>query len=550
MRIAEIAEGVLFLQGWRRGGLAFLAGLIAALALQPLDVLPAFVIAFPLLVWLLDGIDPARGRLSTAFQAAKTGWFFGFGYLLAGLWWLGVAFIKGGPEFIFLLPFGVIILPMALALFFALGTGVAALAWTGNASRIIALALGLGFSEWLRSWVFTGFPWNGFGQAFANHLVLAQAASLIGTEGLGLVAVLVGGAFATLGTGQDFGQRWRAPLLAMLLVAVLTGFGLARLSASGGLAFDERRMPATADVRLRIMQPNVAQHDKEIGKRGAELLDNYLKLSGLAPSAPGTGPGEVTHIIWPEAPLPFILDREPRALDALTRFLTPRATLITGAIRAEDIADAEPGERRRRFYNSIQVLTADGLQGTYDKVHLVPFGEYLPFETILRALGIRQFVAAVGGFTAGAARRPLEVSGLPGVIPMVCFESIFPHELDASAPGPGVFIMVTNDGWFGNTSGPYQHVAQGRLRSIEFGQPVIRSANSGVSAVFDPYGRIVGLIPLNVVDILDSVLPAGLHSTLYRRTIQFNYGSVMIFLFLLLLLGRRAEGRMTSGAGR
>ncbi|MFN7320533.1 MAG: apolipoprotein N-acyltransferase, partial [Methylobacterium sp.] len=257
-------------------------------------------------------------------------------------------------------------------------------------------------------------------------------------------------------------------------------------------------------------------------------LRRYLELSDRATGAHARGLADVTHLFWPEAAFPFILDREPRAIEAIARALAPGGTiLVTGAIRAEEAPETA---RRFRFYNAIQMLDRDGLQATYDKLHLVPFGEYLPFENLLRGMGLEQFVRVIGGFSASERRRPLDIPGLPGSLPMICFETIFPHALAPAEGSRPVMVNVTNDAWFGPTSGPYQHFAQARLRAIEFGLPMIRAANSGISAVIDPFGRIVARGPLGETDVIDSPLPAPGHQTLYLQTIWYSYATVMILL--------------------
>lgn len=528
-----LAENVLLLQGWPRGILAFAVGGVAALSLQPLNILPALAVAFPILVWLIDGLaTPGRHRL--VLHAFVIGWCFGFGYFLGGLWWLGAAFVIGGEQFVWLLPLGVIGLPAGLAMFMGLGVLLARIFWSSGALRVFALAFGLGLSELARASILTGFPWNGFGQAFADHILLAQGASLIGAEGLGALAVIVFAAPAMLGTGRQGVARWTMPILAILLMAALSGYGLARLLPTGGVRGDLNRIAFVPEVKLRIMQPNVAQEEKNKPGSGAQILDRYLRLSDRATGPRSTGLSDVTHLIWPEAPFPFVLDREPKALEAITRQLAGGAVLVTGAIRAEEAADSP---RRFRFFNAIQVLDRNGIVGSYDKVHLVPFGEYLPFEPVLRSLGFEQFVRIIGGFTASPERKPLDIPGFPGALPVICFETIFPRELAVSASGSAVFVNVTNDAWFGQTPGPYQHLAQARLRSIEFGQPMVRAANSGISAVIDPYGRILASLPLHQADVLDSPLPTGLAGTLYRQTIWYSYATVMILLAALGILG-------------
>lgn len=538
-RAEDWFHAILLADGRRRAALAFGAGAIGAAAMQPIDFFPAFLISFPLLVWLLDAVaSEGGGFFRKAFSAGLLGWCFGFGYFVAGLWWLGAAFVIGGDQFIWLMPLGVVGLPAVLALFSALGVMIARLFWSSGALRIFALALGLGVSEWLRGWLFTGFPWNAFGQAFANHLVLAQGLSVIGPEALGALTILIFAVPAVLMTGRNALSRWTLPVLALAVFAINAGFGFLRLQSTGGTRVDFSSLSTVPNVKLRIMQPNVAQDIKNTQQSGAAVLEQFFALSDIAKGAHASGVADVTHLIWPESPFPFVLERTPRALEMIGRFLPATTQLITGSIRAEPLDGAES---RYRYFNAMQVLDKTGVIGTYDKVHLVPFGEYLPFESWLRSLGLEQFVHVIGGFTASPARKPLTIAGLPPVIPMICFESIFSQELGADNRGESVFISVTNDAWFGYTFGPYQHLAQARMRAIEYGQPVVRAANSGISAVFDPYGREVASLPLGVADVLDAPLPTGLSNTLYRETSWYSFASVMILCVGLALLGKRGN---------
>lgn len=532
-RVQGLYHGIVLAGRRTRFLVALLAGLVAALALPPLDLLPALALAFPVLVWSVDAVFQGElGIRNRLIQVWLVGWGFGLAYFAAGLWWLGAAFVTGGPQFIWLLPLGVLGLPAFLALFPAFGLSLAFLLWSRGAGRILALAFGLGVAENLRGWVLTGFPWNSFGQAFANHIVLAQSASWIGASGLGLLALALFAAPATLATGLGRRGRWGPSVLAVLVLAGMAGFGLLRLKPTGGQGVDFALLPVMPEIRLRIMQPNIPQDAKTFETLGPDLLRRYLELSDAARGAHATGIADVTHLFWPESPFPYVLERNQEALAAIGRFLPARTHLITGAIRAEETGHAQP---RFRYFNAMQVLDKTGIIAGYDKVHLVPFGEYLPFEDWLRSIGLQQFVSVIGGFTASPERRPLAIPGLPAILPLICFEAIFPGEITLPPTGEAVMVVVTNDGWFGQTSGPYQHFAQARLRSIEFGLPLVRAANSGISAVVDPHGRILARIGLGIADVLDSPLPKGLASTVYRR-----YGervSIVILFCLLLLSG-------------
>lgn len=512
--------------------LAFLAGASGALAQPPFDILPVFFVTFALFIWLMDATAAQARRGWPAFrQAFALGWCFGFGYFLASLWWLGQAFIARGSEFIWLMPLGVVGLPMALGLFFGLGAGIARLLWSASPLRIFALAFGFGVSEWLRGWIFTGFPWNSFGQAFANHLILAQPMALIGAEGMGLLVPLLFGSWALVLSETGSMRRYGVFVFALFIFASIAAFGYHRLEANGGLAVDFSRQAMVQGVRLRLVQPAIPQDEKWNAAAGPKILERFLALSDTAKGAHAGGIGDVTHLIWPESPFPFVLDRTPQAMEAISRALPAGTTLITGAIRTE----VDSGQTQ--YFNTLHVIDKLGLRGSYDKVHLVPFGEYLPFGNLLRSVGLEQFVHVIGGFTAGKARRTLHVPGLPAAVPLICFEAIFPHEVGHAFSGDGVFITLTNDAWFGNTPGPYQHFAQARMRAIEFGQPMIRSANSGISAVIDGYGRIIASLPLGAVDVLDSPLPVGTTKTLYHVSLWYSFVPVMIWLLSMAFLG-------------
>jgi len=507
---ASFADPIMLAWGWRRRLVALAAGAVGALAMPPLDIWPALAISLPIGVWLIDGsaVDAKHPRLATLRSAAAAGWWFGFGYHLAGLWWLGAAFLVNGDEFAWALPLGVLVFPAGLALFSGLAFAVARLFWSDGPRRILAFAFALAGAEWLRGQVLTGFPWNMPGMALGSNLVLAQSASLVGAYGLTFLALVIFASPATLATEATPRARWSAPALALLLLAGLAAFGVWRLA--GG-------PPGTvAGVRLRIMQPNLAPDQKFIPANREQIVSRYLALSDKPTSPERNGIADITHLFWPESAFPFILTRDPEMLGRIAQALGDKTTLITGAIRAQEPL---PGELNARFFNSIYVIGKGGAVLSWDdKVHLVPFGEYLPFQEWLDRVRLRQFVRVPGGFTAGVARRTLEIPGLPGAAPLICYEAIFPGEVLPQDGRPvGLLVNVTNDAWFGLTSGPYQHLAQARLRTIEEGLPLVRAANSGISAVVDPFGRVVGSLPLGVEAVLDAELPRAISPPPYAK---------------------------------
>jgi len=530
MRIAVLADSVILAWGWRKRLIALAAGASGALALPPLDLWPLIVVPMTIAVWLIDGAIGTTlvGRFRAA---AAVGWWWGFGFFLAGLWWLGAAFLVEADKFAWAMPLGVVALPAFLAVFPALAFGCAKLVWPSGAGRILVLAVVLSLSEWLRGHVLTGFPWNVYGMMLAGQGQIAQFASLAGLYGLTLLAIAIGAAPATLGTGETGAGRWRAPVTASIVLAGLIGFGAWRVPAAP--------VPLVAGVKLRLMQPNLAQDAKFSARNGEAILNQYLALSDRATSPTTPGVQAVTHLIWPESAFPFLLGRTPQALSRIAALLPPNTTLITGAARA---GEALPGESRPPIFNSIQVVDDEGvIVSSYDKVHLVPFGEYLPrvLETLIRSLGLSEFVSVPGGFASGTRRQSLTIRGLPPAAPLICYEVVFPGQVAPTGPRAGWMLNLTNDGWFGQTSGPYQHFAQARLRAIEEGLPLVRVANTGISGVTDGYGRVIASLPLGTEGVLDVGLPRTSPATLYAQLGDVVYAGLLAAFLLLARLRRQ-----------
>ena len=533
--VLSFPERIILAEGWTRRAIAFCAGAVGALALAPVDFTPAMFVPLTAAVWLIDGSGATgRARFSPAslLSAAGAGWWLGFGYFLAGLWWLGAALLVEADQFAWALPLAVLGIPAGLAMFTSLGFAAARALWSPGSGRVFALAFGLGGAEWLRGHILTGFPWNDFGMAFAGLLPLAQSAALVGLHGLDLVAVLVFAAPATLIDGGA-GHRFRTPAvtLAVILVLVMAGFGALRLGAE--------KTEFVEGVKLRLMQPNLQQDAKFKAENGPEILRRYLALSDQATSPQHTGVADATHIIWPESAFPFVLAREPQALASIARLMRGKI-LITGAARSDETQGDERGGRRTRIFNSIEVVQGDKIIDFYDKIHLVPFGEYLPLDGLLRPLGVSHLVPGV--WDRGAGPRRLSAPGLPPMAPLICYEAIFPGEAlerEAADKRPQWLLNLTNDGWFGMTSGPYQHFAQARLRAIEEGLPLVRVANTGVSAIVDPYGRILNDLPLGVEGVLDGGLPKAAPATFFAKHVSWIFPALLGLTILGAGIGRR-----------
>jgi apolipoprotein N-acyltransferase len=525
VKLTRISHAVVLATGWRRAGIAFVAGAASALALAPFNAWPILFLTLPMLVWLIDG--SAAGRWGGAWNAAVAGWCFGLGYFLAGVYWIGYAFLVDAKTFGWLLPVAVGGLPAYLALYTALGLAVARLIWVRGPVRLLALPVALTAAEWLRGHLLSGFPWNTFGYALTEPLALAQSVSLVGVWGLTFLSVAIFATPAVLADdSSDTPHPFRAPVLALVLLAAMMGFGLARLAT--------HKTGYVEGVKLRIMQPNVPQDAKFNYAAKGEIMAHYLRLSNRATGPQSKGARDFTYLIWPESAFPFFLTREPDALAQIAALLKPHTELITGAVRAAQ--SSSPGHLRA--YNSVYVIDPDGsIRGIYDKVHLVPFGEYLPFEPWLEKLGLQNLTKQVGGFLAGDRRRAMDVPGAPKMLPLICYEAIFPGQAVPHGERPGWIVNLTNDGWFGISTGPYQHFQQARVTAIAEGLPLVRAANTGISGVIDPLGRVVKSLPLGVDGVIDAPLPRAIAPTPYA-----DYGDYAMILFMvvsLAIIGRR-----------
>ncbi|WP_423876585.1 apolipoprotein N-acyltransferase [Bradyrhizobium sp.] len=528
-RLRAVGLSIILAWGWKRAAIALVAGAFSSLAMAPFNAWPILFLTFPVAVWQIDGAGAERWRGVPA--AAMTGWWFGLGYFVPGLYWIGYAFLVDASTFAWLMPFAVLGLPAYLALFTALGFALARLFWTRDASRVIALAASLTMSEWLRGHALTGFPWNTLGYALTEPLALAQTASLIGLWGLTFLAVAIFASPAVLIDGTSRGRKpWIAPALALVVLLAMAVFGVVRLS---------RQPTVMLNTKLRIMQPNLEQDARFNYSAKAEVMKKYLTLSDRASGPQSTGVRDVNILIWPESAFPFFLTREADAMAQIADLLPKGTVLVTGSVRAPDVP---PGTRIRRAYNSIYVIDHDGnVLSVYDKLHLVPFGEFLPFQDWLEKIGLEQLTKVQGGFIPGTHRRSMDVPNAPRMLPLICYEAVFPGDVVERNDRPGWIVNLTNDGWFGISTGPYQHLQQARLRAIEQGLPLVRAANTGISAVIDPLGRLVARLGLGLEGVLDSNLPAAIPPTPYARAGDLPALIILAVAWLFVIRRRTAK---------
>jgi apolipoprotein N-acyltransferase len=505
LRIASLA-------GWRRLAAAFLAGIAAALAFAPFYALPLLAVGFSALVLLIDGAAAAANRHRAAFAA---GWFFGFGYFLTSLYWLGFSFFVQAEEFAWMAPIAVTALPAFLALFAGAAALVAASMWRDGWRRLLVFAAVIMIFEYARGHVLTGLPWNLPGQALAGTAIGAQTAAWWGVYGLSLIVVLLASLPALARDG-----RGAAGLVLMLAGAgALYGLGALRLSGPD---------PGVHEgISVRIVQPNIAQREKIDGRLWTRNFERHLALSQ------GDAPGRL-YILWPENAAPYLAEVDG-ALAKAARRLPSNATLLAGTVRTETITGEE------RYFNSVAIVEGGRVVASYDKHHLAPFGEYLPFSGPLRALGLAQLAPYDEGFSFGKGPATIAL-GETRVAPLVCYEAIFPGEIHPRGERPDWIATVTNDAWFGDSSGPRQHLDQARLRVVETGLPMARSANTGISALFDARGRLLNRVALYETGGFDAPLPKAIPSPLYARLGDSPFAGLLIgFLAAAACAGRARE---------
>lgn len=502
---------------WSALGLSFLLGLLAVGALPPLYLVPLLLPAFTGLTWLLDG----AGRGWSAFLRACA---FALGFFLAGLYWVTIAFFVEADRFGVIGPFAVFGLSLGLGLFVAISLWIARRFFWGGPQRIAVLAMAWLIAELLRAWLLTGFPWNLMGSVWAFSALTLQPAALFGVWGLSLVTVFAACAPATLGDKGSRRQRLAPAVLAGLFLVTAGLYSGLRIAGAPDL--EEDLVP---NVRLRLVQPDIPQESKWDQALRAEHVRRQLQMSR------GPGYEEITHIIWSETAVPFLLDRAEGLQQALSDLAPPGGAVITGAPRGEDSSDGSI-----RFWNSLFAFDSSGRQvAAYDKSHLVPFGEYVPFRSIL---GAAKLTAGRADFNAGPGVSLLETPGLPPYSALICYEIIFPGAVTPTngAPRPQWLLNLTNDNWFGQSSGPYQHLAAARLRAVEEGLPVVRAANGGISASIDSYGRFLGKLPLGHSGVLDVDLARPLaQPSLFSQTSRYTPLFLLGFFYMLVLLLRR-----------
>lgn len=475
---------------------SFGLGALLSLSLAPWH----FLIGLPL---ALGGVGVLVMRVCSPLQASLLGWLFGLGYFSFGLSWIIEPFQVDAERYAWMAPFALGFLAAGLALFWALAFGLA-VRWAQGGARLVLLVSLWSLAEFGRAYLLTGFPWAGFGQ-FWIDTPAALLLPWIGGQGLAVLTLLVTVPLAFVR---------RRPLLALapMLLAALIGY---MLRAPMDLEM--------TDKQIRLVQPNAPQAEKWLAERRWDFVRRAVELSAEQEAR------RPDLILWPETAVPQLLNNADETLAAIHDRIDG-VPLLFGIQRYED----------GRYFNSAVLLDGEGQTSQiYDKAHLVPFGEYVPFGDLMARFGIYGFASQAGaGYAAGPGAQLMDLA-IGQALPLICYEAVFAQDVNAAPARPDVLIQITNDAWFGTRSGPYQHLVQARMRAAEQGVPMLRAANTGISAMIDPYGRLHQSIPLGIADFVDVQLPQPLAATIYSRT-----GDWPVFLFCIAL------GLAGSGQGQ
>jgi apolipoprotein N-acyltransferase len=469
-------EALLKLKGWRRRGIAVLLGVCAVGALPPFYVLPLLVPAFSGLFLL---VHTAAGKR----QAFSDGWWWGLGYFTAGLYWICISLWVEPATFAWFTPFALFGLPSILAIYIGLVTlalyGIR-IHDTCHVSCVTCFAAIWVLAEYLRSYLFTGFPWNLIGYVWTVSDATLQFASVAGIYGLSWITVLAATMPALWVLKKA--DAMRPTVLAALLLLAMTGFGIVRLAA---------HPTQYTSTKVRIVQANVSQSLKWDPKGAIEGLRKNIRLTR------SLGLDSVNLVLWPETAVPYYVTPHSRLTQDLGSILPPSALLVTGGMRG--------GSTRAEAWNSVFVIDGEGnIKAEYDKHHLVPFGEYIPLRGIVP---VEWIVADMGDFARGPGPQTLNVAPYPPFSPLVCYEAIFPDEVTDGTHRAEWLFSLTDDAWFGASTGPLQDVQMARTRAVEQGLPMLRASNTGVSAVFDAFGRTIASLPLEKEGVLDLYIP-------------------------------------------
>jgi len=524
---------LLNVNGYKGFALNVLLGALSVLGHAPFYLWPVTLLCFALLMLRLDKAHNNARSLRSGFWC---GFAFAFGYFLAGLYWIGSAFIARGPEFVPFMPFAILLMSAGLALFWGVaGLVYVRLSRAGASSlwRAGIFACVFFIAEFLRGHIFSGFPWNLPGYIFAAGKPVSQIASIVGIYGITALVFLLS---ASLGLMIERRQQWIPAAMSAAILAACFSYGAIRLVNA--------EVQYVEGVKLRIVHANIPQRDKFDPNKYISTANTYLNLSR------SEGFEDVTHIIWPEGAIPGLMFEDQGLMAAIDNMFRSGngqgngqenkkpPVFITQSLRAEP----KPGSSKTAYYNAAAAVTfrdgqAPEISSYYDKQKLVPFGEFIPGGGLLEKVGLHSLSTALESMTPGENGGVPALPGLPPVSLQICYEIIFPGFTSRAQPQngqrPNWILNLSNDSWYGNSSGPRQHINQARYRAIEQGLPVVRATSGGMSGTTDAYGRQINKLDPGEQGVIDARLPKPLTKTVYSSRVNF----IMLLLIVILLIG-------------
>ena len=511
---------------------ALLAGALAAVAFPPWGFLPG-LLGYPLLLWLVDRASGERPLKSAFFR----GWLAGTAFFFISCWWIAEAFLVDAEHQAWMAPFAVVLLATGMGLFWGAACALYRRIAPAHAGRVFVFAAMFGLIEWLRGHVLTGFPWNLAGETFRAGTAMSQAAALVGAYGLTTLTVFMVAAFAPLFGPGERKRRAGVAVLGVIAMAALWIYGAARLSGASA---------HTTETVVRVVQPDVPQTAKWSPGAFHAIVRRYVNLT----ARPGARLPDI--VVWPEGALPAdatdLLAPDSWVAAEIAQALTPGETLFMGAYRSE------PGPHGAvKYFNSLIGLQRSGaglrIVDSYDKHRLVPFGEYLPFDSVMDKLGVKALTHVGDSFSSGPPPTPEKVPGAPEMQPLICYEGLYPGLAKDGPVRPGWILNVSNDAWFGPTSGPLQHFNLASYRSIEEGAPMVRATPTGVSAVIDAYGRARPELQLGEREsgVIDTLLPLPAAPTLYSRIGDLGFWLLTVAGLCVAIPWRQLRRRLIRG---
>lgn len=504
--------------------IALCAGAFAVLAFAPINFPLVLFISFPVFYFLLE-------KTVTKKEIFWCGFAFGFGHFLAGIYWIAISLLVDAGQFGWLIPFALTIIPAILATYI----GLFALSYKfliekfvikESCAKVVLFALCWLSFEVLRANLFSGFPWNLIGYVWLFDVRFAQMASVFGVYGLSLLAILTA-LFPALLFAQKISRADK------IFIFLITIFLCANL-VFAKFYIDDSKIITDAKTKLRLVQANIKQEIKWDEKQKYEDFFRQIDLSDAQNAK------DVKAIIWSETSVPYVIDDNPMLLMNLADAVPQDGVLITGGLRLEG----------KKVWNSVFVINKSGVASHYDKHRLVPFGEFIPLHQYLSFLFLDKVVDQItgggSGFSSGEGPQTL-ITDIFSFSPLICYEAIFSGDAVNKNHRPDLLINVTNDAWFGNSSGPYQHFNMAKMRAIEYGLPLIRVANTGISALIDPFGRVVKRIDLNQAGIVDVDLIKNSHSSIYA---QYRFIPLLLLVlalvFFLTFYVQRGSGKLLN----